>query len=164
MTDAVTPPVWVKEAALIADAVKVPTEDTVIFPKVFPPPPTAPAKVMLPVPELREMFPAEAEPRVLEKLMAEFCVPRVTIPGPRVVALAKVMVAPEPVLVMSPEVVIPPAPVKDTAPCAMISPVALIVRVPVSALSVTTGEPVVVVTAPFKTMLSATKFNPATAL
>ena len=159
---------------------------------------------MLPVPELREMFPAEAEPRVLEKLMAEFTVLRMTVPAPRVVALAKVMVPPPAVVVISPEVVIPPvpvkdtapreeispemviapaldkvtapcevtspevmippAPVKDTAPCELISPVALIVSVPVSALSVTTGEAVVVVTAPLRTMLSATKFNPATAL
>ena len=148
----------------MAGAVKVPTEVTVIFPKVFPPPPTVPVKVVFAVPELREMFPAEAEPRVLEKLMAEFTVLRLTVPAPRVVGLAKVMVAPEPVPVTSPEVMIPPAPVKDTAPCELISPVALIVRVPVSALSVTTGEPVVVVTAPLRTMLSATKFNPAAAL
>ena len=153
-----------KEAALIAGAVKVPTEVTAIFPKVFPPPPTVLEKVIFAVPELREMFPAEADPRVLEKVMAEFCVPRVTVPAPRVVGLAKVMVAPEAVPVMSPEVVIPPVPVKDTAPCEMISPVALIVSVPVSAFSVTTEPAAAVVTAPLKTMLSATKFNPAAVL
>ena len=126
-----------------------------------------PVKVVFAVPELMEMFPAEVEPRVLEKVMELVEPPwvlRLTVPAPRVVALTKVMVAPPAVVVISPEVVIPPTPVKDTAPCEMISPVEFIVSVPVSALSVTTGLPVAVVTAPLKTMLSATKFSPAAAL
>ena len=128
-----------------------------------------PAKVVFAVPELMEMFPAEVEPRVLEKLMELVEPPwviRLTVPAPRVVALAKVMVAPAAVVVMSPEVVIPPAPVKDTAPFEIISPAALIVSAPVSALRVTTGVAVtsVAVTAPFRIILSATKFSPAAAL
>lgn len=162
------PPVWVKEAALTAGAVKVPTEVTVISPRVFPPPPTAPVKVIFPVPALKDISPATEEARVLEKVILEFCVLRVTVPVLllRVVALAKVMVATAAVPVMSPEVTIPPAPVKDTAPLDIISPAAVIVKGPVSALRITTGIAVasVAVTAPFRIMLSATKFSPSAAL
>lgn len=182
------PPVWVKEAALTAGAVRVPTEVTVISPRVFPPPPTAPVKVIFPVPALKDISPATEEVRVLEKVILEFCVLRVTVPVLllRVVALAKVMVAPEAVPVILPEVVIPPAPVKDTAPpevispevmipptpvkvtapFEIISPAELIVSAAVSALRITTGVAAasVAVTAPFKTMLSATKFSPVAAL
>ena len=167
MTVATVPPVCVKEAALTAGAVRVPTEVTVISPRVFPPPPTAPVKVIFPVPAVKDISPATEEAKVLEKVMLELCVLRVTVPVLllKVVALAKVMVAPEAVPVMSPEVLIPPAPVRVTTPWEIISPAALMVRDPVSALRVTTGlAEVVVVTAPFRTMLSATKFNPAAAL
>jgi len=161
------PPVWVKEAALTAGAVRVPTEVTVISPRVFPPPPTAPVKVIFPVPALKDISPATEEARVLEKRMAAFWVPRVTVPVLllKVVALTKVILAPEPVPVMSPEVLIPPAPVRVTIPWEIISPAAPIVSDPVSALRVTMGlAVVVVVTAAFRAMLSATKFNPAAAL
>ena len=164
------PPVWVKEAALTAGAVRVPTEVTVISPRVFPPSPTAPVKVIFPVPALKDISPATVEAKVLEKRMVAFWVPRVTVPVLllRVVALTKVMVAPVAVPVMSPEVTMPLSPCNWTAPAEMMSAEELIVRTPEpvvpSAFKVIAPVPapvILVVTAPFKLITSATRFKAA---
>ena len=118
------------------------------------------------VPAEREISPATDELSVLENKMAESWVWSETVPVLLLseVALTKVMVAPDAVPVMSPEVKIPEEPVNDTAPEEKMSPAAEIVKAPPSALRVTAPVPapdLVVVMAPFKLIVSATKFNPA---
>ncbi len=142
-----------KEAALMAGAVSVPTEVTEMSPRVLPPPPTVPVKIILPVPAARDMSPATVEPRVLENRIFEppvVCNATVPVLLLRRVALTKVMVAPAAVPVMSPAVVIPVAPVSETAPWETISPADEMVSAPVSAFRVTTPAVVAVVTAPLK--------------
>ena len=120
-------------------------------------PPTAPPNVVVPVLFTNSVF---APFTVLVNVTLPD--PALTTVAPPASVVADTNVTRSFVVVTSPDVVMPVNPVKVTAPSDVMSPVAAIVRVVVSAFSVTT-PPFVVVRLWFTAMVSLTSVTPAAA-
>ena len=136
------PAVWLKAFAnRVLEKLTSVAETILMSPSRLTPaaPPTAPTKLMFPVPAVSVRLLSLFEPRV--ELKATVPLDNVftsTLPF-NVVALTKVTLSP--VVVISPAVLIPVDPVNDTVPPEVISPAAKMVKAPADAARVTVPAP-----------------------